>query len=30
MGGWMLGTGSVISITNTPTSPQRFFRASIQ
>jgi len=30
LGGWMLGTGGVISITNTPTSPQRFFRASIQ
>ena len=30
MGGWMLGTGSVISVTNMPTSTQRYFRASIQ
>jgi hypothetical protein len=30
MGGSLMGTGGVISITNTPISGQRFFRASIQ
>ncbi|HXI72977.1 MAG TPA: glycosyl hydrolase family 18 protein [Verrucomicrobiae bacterium] len=30
LGGSVMGTGAVISITNTPTSAQQFFRASIQ
>lgn len=30
MGGVVMGTGAMISLTNTPASAQRFFRASIQ